>query len=63
MPPRSEVGLHAAGEFDAVYTTAPIIVSRDCVSCGDLSLSRAGRQALVLSSTRAALMAAVEEGT
>ena len=44
------------GSVAAVYTTALIVVGRDCVSCGDLSFPCAGREVLVLSSTRAALM-------
>ena len=40
------------------FTPLPlIVVGRDCVSCGDLSFSRAGRQVLVLSPPRAAVTA------
>src|SRR5579872_5166488 len=48
--------VHAAGKVAALYSTASIVVGRDCNSCGDLSSSRAGRKVLVLPPTRAALM-------
>ena len=40
---RGCAAVHATREVAAVYSATPIIVGRDCVSCGDLSLSRAGR--------------------
>ena len=46
-------------EVAAVYPTASIVVGSDCVSRGDLSLSRAGRKVPLLSSTRDALMGTV----
>src|ERR1035437_4642499 len=60
---RDCAAVHAVGEVAAVYTTARIVVGGNCVSCGDLSLCRAGCEDLVLSAARAALMVPAEEGT
>src|ERR1035437_7134847 len=60
---RDCVAVHTVGEVAAVYPTARFVGGGNCVSCSDLSLCRAGREVLVLSSARAALMAPVEEGT
>ena len=56
---RDCAAVHAAREIAAVYSTARITAGRDCITCGDLSVSRAGRQVLVLPQTRATLMAPV----
>src|SRR5664280_138556 len=60
---RDCAAVHAVGEGIAVCTTARIVVGGDCVSCGDLSLCRAGCEVVVLSSARVALIVLVEEGT
>src|SRR5664280_3779579 len=60
---RDCAAVHSVGHVAAVYTTARIVVGGDCVSCGDLSLCRAGCEVVVLSSARVALIVLVEEGT
>src|ERR1035438_9086922 len=54
------VAVHTVGDVAAVHTTARIVVSGNCVSCGDLSFRCAGRQVLVLSPARAALTEPIE---
>ena len=39
---RDCAAVHPARELAAVYAAARIAAGRDCASCGDLSLSRAG---------------------
>ena len=48
--------VHATREIAAIYAAALIIAGCDWFSCRDLSLSRAGREVLVLSQTCAALI-------
>ena len=57
---RDSPAIHATREIAALYAAALIIAGCDCLSCGDLSLSRAGCKILVLSQTRAYLKVPVD---